>query len=273
MIAFVLSGEGAKGAYQLGVMSHLEKQGIKPDMIMGNSSGSAAAALYAHGGLEACKEFVFDTKNISDIFQFNWNFLWKQGIFNCSPLRNRLKRYLKGPPKIPYFVNTLDVKSSHLKRYHFAPNQVCSEAWELNKVCASVAIQFLVEPVIGEADAGARELLPISQAVAAGATEIYVLLASPPKYREQELPEGFLSFAKIGFNMINFLIDQNLVNDLINIDRMNRWPTKDVKVTVLGPPEVIGHQLEFRRAKEYFNRGEYEYMEYDLSKIYPDEER
>lgn len=273
MRAFVLSGEGAKGAYQIGLMQSLENKGIKPDLIMGNSSGSATAAIYAHGGLPACKEFVFETRKTSDVFGFNYNFLWKQGIFNTKPLKKRLKRYLHREISTPCVINTLNTTNSKLNRYIWRPGDYILLQKKLNVTAAAVAIQFLVEPVRGEADAGARELLPIGEAIKAGAREIYVLLASPPRYPVEPPPTGFLSFARIGFDMINYLIDQNLVNDLINIDRRNKCGDRYIDVKVIGPTETIGHQLEFDRAREYYNRGLKDFIYYDISKVYPDEER
>ncbi|MBU3699303.1 MAG: hypothetical protein FGM33_04725 [Candidatus Kapabacteria bacterium] len=48
-IALVLTGGGARGLSQIGVLKVLEREGIRPDMIVGCSFGSVVGALYATG--------------------------------------------------------------------------------------------------------------------------------------------------------------------------------------------------------------------------------
>ena len=48
-IAFALSGGGARGLSQIGVLKALEEAGIKPDLIVGTSMGSIVGGLYAAG--------------------------------------------------------------------------------------------------------------------------------------------------------------------------------------------------------------------------------
>jgi NTE family protein len=48
-VAFALSGGGARGLAQIGVLKALEESGIKPDIIIGTSIGSIVGGLYAAG--------------------------------------------------------------------------------------------------------------------------------------------------------------------------------------------------------------------------------
>jgi len=48
-IAFALSGGGARGLSQIGVLKALEENGIKPDIIIGTSIGSIVGGMYAAG--------------------------------------------------------------------------------------------------------------------------------------------------------------------------------------------------------------------------------
>lgn len=64
-IALVLSGGGARGISQLGVIDILEKNGIRLDMIVGTSIGSLIGGLYSSG---------YEVKEIESILtNFNWN--------------------------------------------------------------------------------------------------------------------------------------------------------------------------------------------------------
>jgi len=48
-VALVLGGGGARGAAHIGVLKVLEENGMKPDLIVGNSMGSVIGALYCAG--------------------------------------------------------------------------------------------------------------------------------------------------------------------------------------------------------------------------------
>ncbi|MDP2363813.1 MAG: patatin-like phospholipase family protein, partial [Ignavibacteria bacterium] len=48
-IAIVLSGGGARGLSQIGVLKALEEAGIKADIIIGTSMGSIVGGMYASG--------------------------------------------------------------------------------------------------------------------------------------------------------------------------------------------------------------------------------
>lgn len=57
MRGLVLSGGGAKGAYEVGVIKALEELGFKPNIVAGTSIGSVNAALYIQGGYRLLNRF------------------------------------------------------------------------------------------------------------------------------------------------------------------------------------------------------------------------
>lgn len=65
--ALVLSGGGAKGAYEIGVWKALEELNIKCDIVTGVSVGSINAALYTQGSLKQAEEY-WKKLNIEMIF-------------------------------------------------------------------------------------------------------------------------------------------------------------------------------------------------------------
>jgi NTE family protein len=66
-IALVLSGGGAKGVAHIGVLKELEKQNIKPDLIVGTSMGSLIGGLYSCG---------YSAHQIEEIvLSQNWDFI------------------------------------------------------------------------------------------------------------------------------------------------------------------------------------------------------
>jgi NTE family protein len=63
-IAYVLGGGGARGIAHIGVLKVLEKEGIKPDLIIGVSMGSIVGAAYALGmSAKKIEDFVLSIKN------------------------------------------------------------------------------------------------------------------------------------------------------------------------------------------------------------------
>ena len=65
--ALVLSGGGAKGAYQIGVIKALNKLKMKYDIVVGCSIGSINACMYAMNSYHKSKRLWMKIKN-SDIF-------------------------------------------------------------------------------------------------------------------------------------------------------------------------------------------------------------
>ena len=70
--ALVLSGGGAKGAYQIGVYKALKKLNIKVDIITGTSIGSINGAALAAGEYRKLKKFWLKTET-SKIFNYDFN--------------------------------------------------------------------------------------------------------------------------------------------------------------------------------------------------------
>ena len=69
--ALVLSGGGARGAYQLGVYKALKKLGIKVDIITGTSIGAINGALLVAGDYRKVKKLWAKTK-AEDLFSYNF---------------------------------------------------------------------------------------------------------------------------------------------------------------------------------------------------------
>lgn len=66
--ALVLSGGGANGIAQIGVLKALDEHGIKPDLIVGTSMGALIGGLYASGYSGASIEALARSMNWDNIF-------------------------------------------------------------------------------------------------------------------------------------------------------------------------------------------------------------
>ncbi len=63
--AFVLGGGGAKGFAHVGVLTAIEKEGLRPDIICGTSAGSIAGALYS-----LYADRITEFENIEETYEF-----------------------------------------------------------------------------------------------------------------------------------------------------------------------------------------------------------
>lgn len=180
--AFVLSGGGAAGSYQLGCLKAVYEQGIKPDFITANSAGSLNAAGLSCLGIEGLEKVWLDITKRQDIFGDKFlgfaQALWSNSIWNSKPLEKLIKDIIENnDPKIPFWVNTVDLRSGALMRV--GSDQVTHHT--LAKfVLASASLPVLTPPVDGHlVDGGVRENTPLKQAIDLGAERIFVFLNSP----------------------------------------------------------------------------------------------
>lgn len=99
-IALVLGGGGAKGFAHVGVLKVLEKNGIKPDLIVGTSSGSLVGSLYASG--KSADEIADIATHISDSELLDFT-LSKQGFIEGNRLQNWINAQVDNRPieKLP----------------------------------------------------------------------------------------------------------------------------------------------------------------------------
>lgn len=70
-IALVLSGGGARGISQIGVIKALEEMGIKPDYIVGTSIGSIVGGMYASGYKSNEIDSIFRLEKFSNLFSLS----------------------------------------------------------------------------------------------------------------------------------------------------------------------------------------------------------
>ena len=83
-LAVVLSGGGARGAIQLGVLQALDEYKINIDAISGTSIGAVIGALYS-SGIEPYRILdIIQSKHFNDMFHFT---LHKRGLMDMSKLK------------------------------------------------------------------------------------------------------------------------------------------------------------------------------------------
>lgn len=193
MEALVLSGGGAKGAYEAGAISVLlGEEGREYQAFCGVSVGALNAALLAQysaqRGLEAAGALLEIWQSIrddGDVYRARFlgklASLWSPSVYDSSPLRQLVRKHLdvqrlRSSGKF-LRVGAVSLTSGRYQLFGERDPDI------VEGVLASSAFPGMFEPieVRGElwTDGGVREITPLAAAIELGATEIDVVMCSP----------------------------------------------------------------------------------------------
>jgi NTE family protein len=189
--AFVLAGGGSRGAVQVGMLGELVERGIRADRVFGASVGAINGAAYAGNpsqeGIERMAGIWRALKG-TDVFPRSalhgpWAFLQKRAsVHSNSGLRAIIEAGIDfeslQDTTIPFEVVTTSLTDGR-ERWITHGNAV-------EAILASSAIPSIFPPVVIDGDVlvdgGVVNNVPISRAMGAGCTRIYVLLCGPLHY-------------------------------------------------------------------------------------------
>jgi NTE family protein len=189
--AFVLAGGGSRGAVQVGMLAELVERGIRADRVYGTSVGAINGAAYASNptpeGIERMADIWRRLKG-DDIFPRSaldgpWLFLQKRPAVHANTgLRTIIEAGVDferiEDAAIPFELVTTSLTDGR-ERWITHGNAV-------EAILASSAIPSIFPPVTIDGDVlvdgGVVNNVPISRALAAGCTRIFVLLCGPLHY-------------------------------------------------------------------------------------------
>lgn len=252
--AFVLSGGGSLGAVQVGMLQALAERDIQPDLLVGTSAGAVNASYIAGYGM--------GIESLDELAR-TWKGLRRQNVFPFDVLRHvmalsgarpslcsntSLRRLIES--NLPYR-NLEDASIPiHIVSTNLRSGQeiLLSSGDALSAVLASTAIPGVLPPVEREGvtlvDGGVADNTAISQAIALGADQIYVLPAGFSCDLE-EPPRGALAVA---VQALTLLIEQRLVIEVAQFA-----PHADVRVLPPLCPLAVS-SVDFSRAAELIER-------------------
>jgi len=260
MRALVLSGGGARGAFQIGVLKRwMGEQGCDYDIMTGVSSGALNIAGLAHipkgrpkEAIEWLEQFwltkVVDTSSIyKRWFPFGrLHALWEKSVYDSSPLIKLVK-------------NNIDMEKIVNCGRRLAVGAVCLDTGDYvfgtendenfpDWVLASSSFPIFLSPIEinGKlySDGGIVNITPLGQAIRMGATDIDVIICSDPylidkwgKSKKVAIPHQLLRVVNIMSGQISrFDIEEiRLKNDLSNIDPK----FSHIKVRVIVPSRPL----------------------------------
>ena len=197
--AFVLSGGASLGAVQVGMLRAIAREGVTPDLIVGSSVGAVNGAWLAGSGVD-------DLEGLARV----WRGLGREDVFPLRPwlglrgflgrrdhlvpddglrrvvARNVRFRRLEDAP-VPLHVVTTELTSG--------AEVLLSSGDVVDAVVASSAIPAVFPPVELDGqilvDGGVTDNAPITQAIALGADEVWVMPTGFPLL-DRQTPWGAL---------------------------------------------------------------------------------
>ncbi|MDF3818701.1 patatin-like phospholipase family protein [Leptospira sp. 96542] len=260
--ALVLSGGGARGAYQAGVMRYLEEINWKPDIICGTSVGAINACAIGSGmsSKELTNLWLQLTKRNIMKYSF-WNMI--RGIFsrkyiplvNTEPLKKLIQEKLSfqrlNESKTQVIISAVNILTSELKFFE-NPNL------RIEHILASSAIPMVFpwQLIDGEPywDGGVMANTPILPALTHEASEILVVLLSPvggqvvlnaPTTKDEAIERLFELYLLGSYKSIEQGLEyrKSVMDGLTPIENFLislRTEFKRTKITVVAPKQMLG---------------------------------
>jgi len=240
--ALVLSGGGAKGSFQIGVMEELIlNRGLDFEILCGVSVGALNASFLAQApfdpihpdaSLENLKNAFITLRHLwlEEIIGNESVYLKKQGveagivlgadsIYDPEPLKKLLKKYLKpknlAKSKRILKIQYVSLETGELKTANNKSPKI------LDHVLASGTMPYYFPPVQIRkehlVDGGIRDITPLGQAFQAGAEAIYVIYASPFQVERQEFVESWTGMKINAFTYLGRAVEL-MVNEIYRTD-------------------------------------------------------
>ena len=190
--ALILSGGGARGAFQVGVWKYLREINWTPDLICGTSIGAVNAAAIGSGMSVERLIDIWKTHNSSKVYRLKaLNFLSSalygrpyKALLDTAPMRAMLTRHLnlealrRSPIEI--IISAVHLATGRLHLYN-------QDVIEIDHLMASSAMPILFpwQPIHGELfwDGGVMANSPLFIALERKIEEIIVVLLSPVGHR------------------------------------------------------------------------------------------
>lgn len=273
--ALVLSGGGAKGAFQAGALRELSARGYRFDSVAGVSVGALNGVMLASGQVERMvdiwrtirPEQVYRKRSLPFLaLQYLAHKIGiaspPQSIYSNEPLFNLLRRELDTIAlKIPLTIGRVNLESGNYLR-HIEPDNPDFA----RQVLASTAIPVVWEPVCIEGaryvDGGIRNTTPLKDAVQTDPDRIVIVTNGPIGIfgRREELKDIF----DIAERSLDILLDEIFQEDLKRFLQINRLVQqagshgvslhaesgrllKYYEVMIVAPEKPLGSALNFER--------------------------
>ncbi len=286
MKALVLSGGGSKGSWQAGALAGLaqiqhHKTPHKPelgyqlgfDFISGTSVGAinaAGIAMFPKQGFMAAADFLGSLWTSKRLKIWRLRFPpYLSGLWNPSfGVNSGLKAFLRKA------VDVDRVKRSGVKLSLSAVNLETGEivrftetADNLRKAIlasSSFPLAFPPEEINGQlyTDGGVRDIVPLSPAIKAGATEVTIIATENPHEVSHIKADKLKTVKGVSGRILDLLTAEILKNDIMLCHSINESldcneGKRPIKIRLIYPSSSLGDSLDFKRStmREQYTQG------------------
>ena len=241
ILAFVLGGGGARGAYQVGALRALLEAGYRPDLLVGTSIGAVNAAHLALNGVEisSIEKLVNAWHDAAEADLMPSNYLWltirtlfyrtekdtfhrMRDFFIAHALTPDIR--FKDLQGVRLIVVSVDLNTGQVIPYGVDPNQSVLEG-----VLASTALPPWIRPLHKDEqllmDGGVVCNLPIEIAMSQGATEIIALDLADPR----RIPEDIPSFGTFFYKLVQ-TIEQRQIELELALAKARRMTVRHIRL-------------------------------------------
>lgn len=263
-VGFVLTGEGSRGAHQAAVLAKLSAENIRPDFISGVSSGAINAAAYSMLGPYGNLRIWQDIEGLSDLFSFNWKFLWENGIFTSQPIRKKLLQFAKEDTDIPFAFPVTSAKTGEATWLNVPKGTACEEF--IDALISAVTIPCMVRSENGLFDGGAVTLCPLKPAIEAGCDTLYVIMGRSPLQASKFIEQTRFPFLSYGYRFIDLLMHNLLLGDLTRAVEINelvksgKSERKVLDIKIVYPTFPLYDALGFKHCLEMTDLSKYPHI-------------
>lgn len=237
--ALILSGGGARGAFQVGVWRYLQERGWSPDLICGASAGAINAAAIGSGIVPAELARMWRQYSRRRVYRLSLPaFLGAlvagkrvAPLMDTAPLRATLTEHIDIPAlrrcPIQIRIPIIHLRTSRL--HYITQREVTVDHL---MAAGAMPILFPWAEIDGEAywDGGVMANTPLMPAITAGADEIVVVLLSPVGKFPQPVPRTLMEAAERAFE--HFLIG--------SFESIPEATKRACRVRVVAPEKPMG---------------------------------
>ncbi len=275
--ALVLSGGGAKGAFQAGALEVLAEHGVAYQSIAGVSVGALNGVMVSAQRLPRLME-IWKTIREDEVYtkrsflQLGLQFLLyrigirqpPKSVYSNEPLKQLLQKEFRDiEMQIPITIGRVNLETG-MYISDIDPNSPDFAS----EVTASTAIPVIWEPVKIRnglfVDGGIRNTTPLKEVVIDTPGRIIVITNAPlDNFKEQRNLEDILDIAE---RSLDILMNEIFVEDIkkcIKINKLVRQataqgitlrsdsgrPLREFELLIIQPPEPLGSFLDFGRAR------------------------
>ena len=268
-LAIVLSGGGAKGAFQVGVLDALiQDKKVNFNIAVGTSTGAIQAAAVAQDDIPRLIQFWTSIKKPDDIYRKRGGTLLsiitgQPSLYTTTPLKALLRQSID-EQKIKTSGKRLRIGIVNLTNGEF--RTVGENASNLaDWVYASCAMPFVFPPqdsrdVLGNdeqwVDGGVRDVTPLDAALNERPRAVLVVRASAPA--GPKVPKKYESLVSIGLRAVDILQNEVSINDLKNVNLINQLLNSrdrvhlELKAVGLTDPQIAKAMLSLETAISQF---------------------